>query len=594
MASSAFAYRPLETSTTIRLIKIDPILEDDVISCTLVQFPNKYSPAPDYIALSYCWGDTSVPPAGRIRIRYLDDQTFHPRFIYENLWELSDQLRCSEERIKFYYWMDALCLDQHSVDEKAKQIPRMGTIYSEALRTISWLGRPDVSETWLSRSIKFLPRWIKDNRLAVEKILRSVSVNEFKLSKLYRYDTLLGKSKSLRRLVTGAIELYMRNILSQPYWTRIWVIQEVALAKNVEIIFGTHHLEFDDFLIAYKAWVGSVLSSSIRPAAIQARMNLPAGGIKFDELMQWGMACESSEPLDRVYGLLGLLKYSEQAHGALFPSTSHSTSLIADYTKTGSQLFWELVFGFELHRESHQIRRGSMQLRAFANSLQSGCILDGQGLQDIAHNSTAPAKHRVLAHVCVQAMSLFQAISQLVGSAYFKYVFITGNGWTWLQSWISQIPAYKQAADSKDLEDGEIDDAVRLWLDCYVAEPAGEQRLAFNELSAGWHLLRTQKSTASIIGSNRTRKSVELYSPEFWREKWDGIRHRMCDIHSSDSAGQSKFPLDSGVPPLGLDIQRLGWKLELEASPELQRYMAGGKVSGGNLIIGKLTLEFDS
>lgn len=68
----------------------------------------------------------------------------------------------------------------------------------------------------------------------------------------------------------------------------------------------------------------------------------------------------------------------------------------------------------------------------------------------------------------------------------------------------------------------------------------------------------------------------------------------MCDLHNSDSAGQSRFPLDSGVPPLGLDIQRLGWKLELEPSPELQRYMAGGKIPGGNLIIGKLTLEFDS
>lgn len=591
MASTTFTYRPLETSTTIRLIKINPELEDDVIFCTLAQFSINNSSAPDYIALSYCWGDTSIPPASRIRIRYMDDQTFHPKLIYENLWNLLNQLRSSEERTTLYYWMDALCLDQDSADEKAEQIPRMGTIYSEALRTISWLGRPDVSNTWISRAIDFLPGWVKDKRLAVEEILRSVPVEEFKLS-VNGDHKLRAERETMRQLGTGTIEPYMRNVLSQPYWTRVWVIQEVALAKNVEIVFGTHHLEFDDFLIAYKAWVGSMLGSSIRPAAIQARMELSAGRVTFNELMQWGMACESSEPLDRVYGLLGLLKHSKEANGASFCSNSYSRSLVADYTKTGGQLFWELVFGFELHR--NLIKRGSGQVHAFADSLKAGCILDVQGLLKIAHSSTTPAKHRLLAHVCVQAMSLFQTMFQLVGSAYFKYVFISGFDWTWLRSWISQVPAYKQAAEHKDLEEDEIDDAVRLWLDCYVAEPAGKQGLAFNKLSPGWHVSSNQKSSVSIIGCDSTLKPVELYSPEFWQDKWDGIRQSICGFYTSGSAGHLRFPHDSGFPSLGLDIQMFGWKLKFELSPEFQKYMAEGKFSGGNLIIGKLTLDFGS
>lgn len=148
MARPTFAYRPLErlTLTTIRLLKIDPEREVDVISCTLEQFSENDTPPPEYIALSYCWGDTEGPPASRIRIRYKGDLKSYSKYIYDNLWELLAQLRMSEERTKFYYWMEALCLDQESDDEKAEQVPRMGTIFSDAVRTISWLGRSDITE----------------------------------------------------------------------------------------------------------------------------------------------------------------------------------------------------------------------------------------------------------------------------------------------------------------------------------------------------------------------------------------------------------------------------------------------------------------
>ena len=37
-------------------------------------------------------------------------------------------------------WVDALCIDQNNIDEKAAQVRRMATIFQEADNVITWLG----------------------------------------------------------------------------------------------------------------------------------------------------------------------------------------------------------------------------------------------------------------------------------------------------------------------------------------------------------------------------------------------------------------------------------------------------------------------
>lgn len=283
MASATFVYRSLESSNTIRLLKVLPELDDGVISCEIEHFSKHDIANLKYIALSYCWGDTEGGPESLIHMRYKGDPTVHRKAIFENLWRLLRQLRMSEERTSFYYWMDALCLNQDCNDEKAKQVLRMGTIFSEALRTLSWLGCPDIEDKWFSRSMGSLPGWITENRPEVDKVFGSLSAIAFKqgLGDDTR-SSLLPARDDLRGLGVARIEPAMRGILSNPYWRRVWIIQEVALSRRVEIMFGAHCLDFEDFLIAYKPWVAFMRSDSIRPAAIQARMDLPVHRISFD------------------------------------------------------------------------------------------------------------------------------------------------------------------------------------------------------------------------------------------------------------------------------------------------------------------------
>ena len=77
----AYPYREL-TGTDIRLVRVLPGAENDVIRCHVDQAP--LSSKPTYYALSYVWGDP-----GDLRTVMLDGQPFE---VTKNLYEALDQV----------------------------------------------------------------------------------------------------------------------------------------------------------------------------------------------------------------------------------------------------------------------------------------------------------------------------------------------------------------------------------------------------------------------------------------------------------------------------------------------------------------------
>ena len=62
--------------------------------------------------------------------------------VSSNLFSALRQLRRREEQRVL--WVDALCINQNDMTEKATQILLMGNIYSDIESTIAWLGEFDV------------------------------------------------------------------------------------------------------------------------------------------------------------------------------------------------------------------------------------------------------------------------------------------------------------------------------------------------------------------------------------------------------------------------------------------------------------------
>lgn len=102
------------------------------------------------------------------------------------------------------------------------------------------------------------------------------------------------------------------KILSLAYWKRVWIVQEVALAKKVELRFGDTTLDLDDFIRAYQIrffYPWSKNSESCENEAIAAvEARIAGDDISIREIIEWSKCCECSISIDRVNGLLALLR----------------------------------------------------------------------------------------------------------------------------------------------------------------------------------------------------------------------------------------------------------------------------------------------
>jgi uncharacterized glyoxalase superfamily metalloenzyme YdcJ len=58
--------------------------------------------------------------------------------VRQNLWDFLDQAQ--KVQYEDYLWIDALSIDQTNHSERDRQVAIMGSIFSQAAKTIVWLG----------------------------------------------------------------------------------------------------------------------------------------------------------------------------------------------------------------------------------------------------------------------------------------------------------------------------------------------------------------------------------------------------------------------------------------------------------------------
>lgn len=112
----------------IRLVSLRPGRWTDPLICELNQVLLEDSPA--YCALSYVWGDRSS-----MRLINLNNASF---LVTSNLEAALRRLRHPTRSL--HLWVDMLCIDQSSTDERTHQVNLMSSIYSGAREAVLWLG----------------------------------------------------------------------------------------------------------------------------------------------------------------------------------------------------------------------------------------------------------------------------------------------------------------------------------------------------------------------------------------------------------------------------------------------------------------------
>lgn len=132
-------------------------------------------------------------------------------------------------------WVDAICINQKDLKERSHQVAIMAFVYNQAEVVISWLGAKkyrdgndlidQMQEEWTSGKTKTFAAW----RAGEVGIKYSGNPSRDELN----------------------------HIETNPYWSRIWVIQEVCLARQLVFAYGSslwHYNDVKDWRFLKSSW----------------------------------------------------------------------------------------------------------------------------------------------------------------------------------------------------------------------------------------------------------------------------------------------------------------------------------------------------
>jgi hypothetical protein len=262
------------TSTSFRLASIDRTQREDaqILSITLSTHELRDATALGYYALSYTWGPPRAPAPSEPEIKT------HPILLNGRYYHVQLNLHDALEHLYQFYpqklvWIDALCINQEDTKERQVQVAIMDKIYSNASLVAIWLGKPFPQ---LQLGFEVIDRIYKVAFREVSRIIRA-----------QQYDFTLDigdiQDKYGLELLTNEEMEALMDVYASRWFGRVWVIQEVALAKKVGVVNGDSIMAFDKFgtVAAFLHVSGLCIAISHALARIDRNVDLLEGNFLF-------------------------------------------------------------------------------------------------------------------------------------------------------------------------------------------------------------------------------------------------------------------------------------------------------------------------
>lgn len=325
-----YPYQPLDPEIQeIRVLDVLPGPPQSLdVSATVRHISLQDTPMPQYETVSYCWGDATIrgtmvldnicidcPLSSVTALRYLRHAD-RPRTL----------------------WIDALCINQSDIKERSSQVALMAQIFTRTLRTLVWLGEADQRTSGAFEQV--------DAQLALIKAqIRDDEYLEEVFNQHDRGFVPTNGDGTVADSVKTAVELF-----KLPWWTRLWVVQEVTLAPESDCYLGTEVRGFVNILRAgmwlfhkynllshmpdaalryhrYVIWTLSLFCDPGYTRNTQKRDNMG-----FRVILELTNGRETADKRDRIYGILGLSSQTWNGH--------HIADLLKpDYTKSVLEVY---------------------------------------------------------------------------------------------------------------------------------------------------------------------------------------------------------------------------------------------------------------
>jgi heterokaryon incompatibility protein (HET) len=246
-----------------------------------------------YFALSYTWGDGKAD-----RLIFLDGKC---HFVTPNLESALRELLRQQLRP---LWIDAISINQDETNsEKSGQVAKMGDIYAQAIAVIVWLGEETTG-----------------SELAIDFIEENFEVDQITG---YAISKLLEKSVKELEYIPAWIALG-QDLLRRPWWKRMWVIQEIASARQARILCGSRlfhwhklwcatRVAWDHGLDIFQSDDGYNLFWTVENKS-EYRFRRHFGEPRpLQELLINNISSSAKDPRDMIFSLLGIVTDVEDA-----------------------------------------------------------------------------------------------------------------------------------------------------------------------------------------------------------------------------------------------------------------------------------------
>jgi hypothetical protein len=220
----SFQYNSLASSTAFRLLTILPSTsQSDLIACTISTHEILHGKCPKYSALSYAWGGSD-----RIATILLNGLPCRVTLsLFEAMRHLRDIQRHHNEWSTLW-WIDMLAINQDDVHERGQQVSMMRHIFAKAKLVVAWLG-PEQNGS--NDAITYCSR--------------------------PAHEALIG-------YVPGEIVEALNIMYQRPYWSRLWIVQELCVANEILLVCGRATMTWAQWTSAmFRCWTQKIQMCSV-------------------------------------------------------------------------------------------------------------------------------------------------------------------------------------------------------------------------------------------------------------------------------------------------------------------------------------------
>nr|UMZ45361.1 hypothetical protein [Paramyrothecium roridum] len=353
-----------------------------------------------YTALSYCWNDSTSSPLGNEdQCIFLEDLealpkrfkhgTPLPRKSLPLTPNLIKALRTIRQRHAYRTaWVDQICINQADADERSAQVAIMKRIYTNAKSVMIWLG-DDTPDGHVAKAFELARHLGGPGSRFYQEAGFSLGLGDYTVDvascRKYGIPLLPEASNEYATLV---------SLVCRPWFSRSWIVQEVALNKNIIVSCGASEIPFQPLWVAISYCYRELgYNAGAVPQATMAAYgslslvfpgaaNPWARGL-FEVLVDH-RCCLSTEARDKVFAFLSVAE------------AGHDLGVVADYNYCARSVFTKLAAEIIRHHPNLDILSHATPWPPRGNQGKDGiafgtCRDKTQRCQDESHPRILPS-----------------------------------------------------------------------------------------------------------------------------------------------------------------------------------------------------------